>query len=38
MDQIKALYKISQVLTDAFKQVNNVCAHYLANKSVDVED
>lgn len=38
MDQIKAFYKISQVLNQAFTQVNNICAHYLADKSIDVEE
>ena len=34
MDQVATIYKISQILGEAFKEVNNVCAHYLADQSV----
>jgi len=35
MDQVKTIYKISQILGNAFKEVNDVCAHYLADQSVE---
>jgi hypothetical protein len=34
MDQVGAMYKISDILTKAFKEVNDVCAHYLADQTV----
>ena len=34
MDQVGAMYKISEILSQAFKQVNDVCAHYLADQTV----
>ena len=37
MDQVATIYKISQILSEAFKEVNNVCAHYLADQSVQNE-
>ena len=35
MEQIKAIYKISQILSKAFKDVNDVCAHSLADRSME---
>lgn len=34
MDQVGTIYKISQILSNAFKEVNDVCAHYLADQAV----
>jgi hypothetical protein len=34
MDQVGAMYKISEILGKAFKEVNDVCAHYLADQAV----
>lgn len=34
MDQVGAMYKISDILSKAFKEVNDVCAHYLADQTV----
>jgi hypothetical protein len=34
MDQVGAMYKISEILGKAFKEVNEVCAHYLADQAV----
>jgi hypothetical protein len=33
-DQVQTIYKISQVLSSAFQEVNNLCAHFLANEHV----
>lgn len=35
MDQVKTFYKISQILSQAFKEVNDVCAHLLADQSIE---
>ena len=34
MDQVGTIYKISQILANAFKEVNDVCAHYMADQVV----
>lgn len=34
MDQVSTMYKISEILSQAFKQVNDVCAHYLADQTL----
>lgn len=35
MEQVRAMYKISQILSKAFKEVNEVCAHTLADRAID---
>lgn len=35
MDQVQTIYKISQILSKAFKEVNDVCAHLLADQSIE---
>ena len=35
LDQVKTIYKISQVLSSAFQEVNNLCAHFLANEKIE---
>lgn len=34
MDQVRVMYKISQILATAFKEVNDVCARSLADHSL----
>ncbi len=38
MDQVKTIYKISQILSRAFKEVNDVCAHYMADQAIESDD
>lgn len=35
MDQVQTFYKISQILSQAFKEVNDVCAHFMADQSIE---
>jgi len=35
MDQVKTFYKISQILSQAFKEVNDVCAHFMADQAIE---
>lgn len=35
MDQVQTIYKISQILSQAFKEVNDVCAHFMADQSIE---
>lgn len=34
MDQVRTMYKISEILGNAFKEVNNICAHLLADQEI----
>jgi hypothetical protein len=35
VDQIKTIYKISQILGNAFNQVNSLCANFLAEEVIE---